>query len=131
MKIDICKVGLAAVMTLGLPSLALAVAEADNHVCYKMKDTNLVDAEATAVLGGFLNCTVRAKAVMLCVARDRDGLDDPRGGALGTTICYKAKCTDTGGTMSSGTLDTQYGTHATTVDVDRPALICLPVGGDL
>lgn len=131
MKIDLFKVGLAAVMALGLPSLALAAAEADNQVCYKMKDTNQVDGEANALLAGFLNCTVRVKAVMLCVAKDRDGGDDPRGGALGTTICYKAKCADTGGTLASGTLDTQYGTHATTVDVDRPAMICLPVGGDL
>lgn len=127
---NMLRFGAALALALSIPVASMA-AEADNHVCYKLKDTNGVAGEAIAQFGGFLNCTVLLKSALMCVARDRDGGDDPRGGALGTTVCVKVKCDDTGGVLASSTLDTAYGTFGISADVDKPKYVCLPVGTDM
>lgn len=131
MKNTMYRIGLGVALALALPALSQAAPENDNHLCYKLKDTNGVDATAAAQFAGFLNCNIKVKAAMICIARDRDGGDDVRGGVLGTTICLKLKCEDTMATLTSATLDTQYGTFGGTIDVDKPKMVCLPVGSDL
>ncbi len=112
-------------------SAAAGIAEADNHLCYKFKDVNAVTGADVAATFAGMNCNVKVKAAYWCDPLPRNNDDDPRGGPLGQTVCYKLKCDDTGGTITNFLLDTFIGTHAASnVDFDKPKFVCMPIGSD-
>ncbi|MFN2425871.1 MAG: hypothetical protein ABR587_05440 [Candidatus Binatia bacterium] len=78
-----------------------------------------------------LNCDVKIKAKFWCIDTARDGSDDLRGGQLGLTVCYKAKCEGPVGSPFSFDLDTAFGNHRVEdFSYEKAALICMPVGNE-
>jgi hypothetical protein len=56
----------------------------------------------------------------------KDGGDDPRGGAAGEFVCYKAKCADSTPQIPNPTdRESQFGAHS--LESKKAKLVCLPV----
>jgi hypothetical protein len=120
------------IMTLVTATLVLtstqARAEQDHLLGYKAKDLNAVPAPADVAVATMLtngNCQLK-KAKFMLLQAEKNGGDDPRGGAPGNFVCYKAKCADV---PSPVTADTQFGTVS--MESKKAHILCLPADADI
>jgi hypothetical protein len=103
---------------------AAIAGQLDHLEGYKGKDLSAVKPPASNVVtNGFGSgtCTL-TKAQFLLAPSVKDNGDDPRGGVVGSFVCYKAKCT--GPLPANTNAGTQFG--STTFASKKAQLVCLP-----
>ena len=119
-------------LVLGIAMSIASAARADNDHLegYKIKDGN---AETIALPGliamqsqfGLDACELK-KAQFFLVQGQKNGGDDPRGGAAGNFVCYKAKCSADAPPTTTGT--SQFGNHS--LQPKKGTLVCLPLDNE-
>lgn len=113
---------LALVLVGGICSAARA--ERDHLTGYKVKDLDKVDPAGTYTMTngyGTTSCELK-KAKFFMVGSDKNAGDDPRGGAVGKYVCYKAKCD--GALPPVAPLGDQFGGH--NVETKKVQIVCTP-----
>ena len=100
------------------------IAEQDHLKGYGIRDLNHVAAPSgytmTTRFGGE-TCTL-SKPLYFLVQAEKNGGDDPRGGAAGDFVCYRARCSGVKPPVTD--TDTQFGVHKLYVRSAR--VVCLP-----
>lgn len=108
-----------------LACVSVALAEQDHLKGYKVKDRDKVRPSGTQTLTtqfGDETCELK-RAKFWLVQSEKNAGDDPRGGAAGDFVCYRAKCS--GPLPPATTVDDQFATH--TLEAKRARLVCVPV----
>lgn len=121
--------GLASIMLIAATVIAgvdPASAEEDHLEGYKIKDLNRIVPPANPYVVsnqfGIESCELK-RPLFFMVQSEKNGGDDPRGGATGELVCYKAKCT--GSVPPLVNAESQFGVHQ--LESKKAKLVCLPV----